>query len=110
MTMRRLVGAVLVLLAVAACSEDRERTQVGPLIYGVGYTVGADQYDHADATRRYKRCADLAGAKEEGEDQSLPPGRTVRFQGTEAEQVALVACLKSLPNAQVNGPFSPPSE
>lgn len=100
------------LLAVSACSEDRdpdrESPQVGPLIYGVSYTVGADEYDDADAERRYLRCADLPGARAEGTAESLPPGRTLRFLGSASEQEAVVECLNALPDSKVNGPFPPP--
>lgn len=105
---------LLAVVFLAGCTSgaetEAETQQVGPLLYGVSYTVGADQYDDADAARRYGRCAALPGAKEEGVDQSLPPGRILRFVGSKAEQTAVVECLNALPDAKVNGPFEPPAQ
>ena len=111
LVVKRLTAAFFAVVALSGCTGggDRdEEPQVGPLLYGVSYTVGPDQYDDADATRRYEPCADLPGATSEAEELSLPPGRMLRFVGSEAEQRAVVECLNRLPDANVNGPFPPP--
>lgn len=84
--------------------------QVGPLQYGVSYTVVGDQYDDADAGRRYQQCVDLPGAEVNGVDTSLPPKRGLRFLGSKAEQRAVDECLNALPDATVTGPFKAPSQ
>lgn len=105
-----LLAAMLLAGCASGGDPDSEGRQVGPVLYGVGYTVGADKYDDADAEARYLRCADLPGARVDGQADSLPPGRVLRFQGTEAEQEAVVECLNSLPDTKVNGPFQPPAQ
>lgn len=72
--------------------------------YGIRYTVGADAYDDREASAALRRCAELPGASLAGQDDSLPPQASVRFQGAFTEQDRLEACLRDLPDAEVSEP------
>lgn len=102
----------LPLLALPACGEsgvgNSSQPEIGPVLYGVRYPDARD-YDSAAADSQYEKCATLPGASADGTQESLPPGRTLRFQGTASEQEAVADCLAALPGAEVNGPFKPPT-
>lgn len=99
-------------LVLPACGEfavdNSSPSEVGPVLYGVRYP-DARTYDSAAADSQYEKCATLPGASADGTQESLPPGRTLRFTGTPSEQEAVAECLASLPGAQVTGPFEPPT-
>jgi hypothetical protein len=103
-------AAVAALLLAAGCSAEPEpeEPRVGPIQYGVSYTVGADEYDEEASQRAFDACADLPGASPAGVDQSLPPGLSVRFEGTKAQQEDLETCLRGLPDTRLQGPFEVP--
>jgi hypothetical protein len=114
MVVNRCTWTMLALSLVTACAQSdgdaSGQNEVGPLIYGVTYTVSADEYDDVAAEAEYEKCAALPGARAEGTDDSLPPGRTLRFMGSEAEQKAVAECLASLTGAKLNGPFAPAAD
>jgi hypothetical protein len=114
MVVNRWTWTMLALSLVTACAQSdgdaSSQDEFGPLIYGVSYTVSADEYDDVAAEAEYEKCAALPGARAEGTDDSLPPGRTLRFTGSEAEQEEVAKCLASLTGAEVNGPFEPAAD
>lgn len=102
----------LPLLALPACGgsgvDNSSPPESGPVLYGVRYP-DARNYDSAAADSQYEKCATLPGASADGTQESLPPGRTLRFTGTASEQEVVAECLASLPGAEVTGPFEPPT-
>lgn len=106
--LRTVASAVLLLAAGCSAEAERDEVRLGPLQYGISYTVGADEYDEEVSQPAFDACADLPGASFAGSEDSLPPGLSVRFQGTQAEQEELVACLRALPDTRLSGPFEVP--
>jgi hypothetical protein len=104
------LAAAATLLLVTGCSAEAERDEphVGPVQYGISYTVGADEYDEEASQSAFDACADVPGASPAGVDQSLPPGLSVRFTGTKAQQEDLEACLRALPDTRLHGPLEVP--
>lgn len=102
--------AVATLLSVTSCTAEAERDEprLGPIQYGILYTVGADDYDEEASRRVFDACAELPGASFAGSEDSLPPGLSVRFEGTKAQQEDLEACLRALPNTRMAGPYDVP--
>jgi hypothetical protein len=110
MVMRvRAVFVSLALLLLLGCASGRP-PEVGPVAYGVAYTVSAAEYNDTEAARRYKECTALPGATAEVEQQSLPPTRTLTFSGSKQQESALVDCLHALPIARVSAPFEVPGK
>lgn len=101
-----LLGALLATILAAGCGAKDER--VGPFQYGISYTVGADAYDEDASQPAFDACAGLPGAAAAGVDTSLPPGLSVRFEGTDAEQQDLESCLRALPDTRLSGPREVP--
>lgn len=113
MSMKRTAFAVGVAasLLTTSCSAkaQRDEPQVGPVQYGVGYTLSADQYDEKTRQPPFDDCAGLPGASFAGSEDSLPPGLSIRFKGTKAQQRDLEACLRALPDTRLTGPFEVPT-
>lgn len=80
-----------------------------PIQYGISYTVGAGAYDEQVSQPAFDACVASPGASFGGADQSLPPGLSVQFVGTESQRAALVKCLRALPDTQLSGPFNLPN-
>jgi hypothetical protein len=99
------------LLLVTGCGGGAERNEprVGPIQYGISYTVGADEYDEEASQSAFDACADMPGASFAGSEDSLPPGLSVRFEGTKPEQADLEACLRALPDTRLSGPYDVPA-
>ena len=76
--------------------------------YGISYTVGADAYDQDASQQAFDACAGLPGASFAGSEDSLPPGLSVRFEGSKSEQGVLEACLAELPDTRRSGPYEVP--
>jgi HSP20 family molecular chaperone IbpA len=72
--------------------------------------VSAAEYDEEASDSDVRTCAELPGATPSGVDTSLPPGLSIRFEGTEAEQKELEECLRALPDTRSTGPFELPAE
>lgn len=102
--------AVAALLLGAGCNAGgaRDEPRVWPVQYGISYTVGAAQYDERTSQAAFDTCADLPGASFVGSEDSLPPGLSVRFEGTRTEQEDLETCLRALPDTRLTGPYDVP--
>jgi hypothetical protein len=113
MTMRWLSLGVwttaVVMLAGCGGSADRDGVVRADVLYGIRYTVGADAYDDKRATAALNACLELPGASSAGQDDSLPPGPSVRFKGDVEDQDVLERCLRALPNVVLSGPRPVPS-
>ena len=70
--------------------------------------MGAEEYDEAASQPAFDACAELPGASFAGSEDSLPPGLSVRFEGTTSEQAALESCLQELPDTRLSGPYEVP--
>lgn len=92
-------------LTLAACeaANDRDGVVTARVLYGIQYT-SPGTYDDAEATAALSRCTKLRGASSAGQDDSLPPQPSVRFEGSLSDQDRLEQCLAALPDVKVLGP------
>lgn len=112
MDMRLLTWSVLasaVMLAGCSGSADRDGVVMADVLYGIRYTVGAEAYDDSRAKAALGECLALSGASSAGQDDSLPPGPSVRFKGELEDQDELERCLRALPDVVLSGPRPVPS-
>ena len=99
-------AAIAALLFTTGCGAGAERDgrRVGPVQYGITYPVGVEQYDQDASQPAFETCADLPGASFAGSADSLPPGLSVRFEGSKSQQDELESCLRALPDTRRSGP------